>query len=58
MASIGILLAFNLMKNPLHLNLELKYTRKSLRFVGKTVVTLIVPLLILLIFINPLYESI
>jgi hypothetical protein len=55
MAGIGIIIGFNLMKNPSHLNLELNYTRKSLGFLGKTIVTLVIPLAVLLIFLNPLW---
>lgn len=58
MAGVGILLAFNFMRNPSHLHLQLDYTRLSCRFVGKIVVTLIVPVIILAIFLNPLWDKI
>lgn len=58
MAAVGILLAFNFMKNPAHLHLQLDYTRLSLKFIGKILVTLIVPVAILGIFINPLWDKI
>lgn len=58
MAAVGILMAFNLMKNPSHLNLQLNYTRISCKYVGKVVVTILFPVLILLIFVNPLWDKI
>ncbi len=58
MAAVGILFAFNVMKNPAHLYLQLDYTRTSLRFLGKIVVTLIIPLITLGIFLNPLWNKI
>jgi hypothetical protein len=58
MAGVGILLAFNFMRNPSHLHLQLDYTRLSCRFVAKIVVTLIVPVIILAIFLNPLWDKI
>jgi hypothetical protein len=58
MAAVGILSAFNLMENPAYLNLKLDYTRISLRFIGKIVVTVIIPIGLLLIFVNPLWDKI
>ena len=58
MAALGILLAFNFMRNPSHLHLQLDYTRLSFKFLGKIVVTLIVPVAILAIFLNPLWNKI
>jgi hypothetical protein len=58
MAAVGILLAFNFMRNPSHLHLQLDYTRLSLKFLAKIVVTLIVPVAILGIFVNPLWDKI
>ena len=57
MAAVGILLAFNLMRNPSHLHLQLDYTRLSLKFLAKIVVTLIIPVAILGIFANPLWNK-
>lgn len=57
MAAVGILLAFNLMRNPSHLHLQLDYTRLSLKFLAKIVVTLIIPVAILGIFANPLWTK-
>lgn len=58
MAAVGILLAFNFMRNPSHLHLQLDYTRLSLKFLAKIVVTLIIPVAILGIFVNPLWNKI
>ena len=58
MAAVGILMAFNFMKNPAHLYLQLDYTRISLKFLAKIIVTLIIPVIILLIFVNPLWNKI
>lgn len=58
MAAVGILMAFNYMKNPAHLYLQLDYTRISLKFLAKIVVTLIIPIVALLIFVNPLWDKI
>jgi len=58
MAAVGILFAFNFMHNPSYLNLKLDYTRLSLRFLAKTVVTLIIPGVVLGIFVNPLWNKI
>lgn len=58
MAAVGILMAFNFMKNPAHLYLQLDYTRISLKFVAKIIVTLIIPIVTLLIFVNPLWNRI
>lgn len=58
MAAVGILLAFNYVNNPSYLNLKLNYTRLSWRFMAKTVVTLVLPVLVLLIFVNPLWDMI
>lgn len=58
MAAVGIILAFNYMRNPSHLHLQLDYTRLSLRFIGKIIVTLIIPVVVLLIFVNPLWDKI
>ncbi len=57
MAAVGIILAFNYMRNPSHLHLQLDYTRLSLRFVGKIIVTLIIPVVVLLIFVNPFWNK-
>jgi hypothetical protein len=56
MAAIGILFAFNFLHNPSYLNLKLDYTRISFRFIGKTLITLIIPGIILAIFVNPLWN--
>lgn len=58
MAAVGILMAFSFMKNPAHLYLQLDYTRISCRFLGKILVTLIIPIITLLIFVNPLWNKI
>ena len=58
MAALGILAAFNFMRNPSHLHLQLDYTRISGRFLAKIVVTLIIPVIILGIFVNPLWDKI
>lgn len=58
MAAVGILMAFNYMKNPAHLHLQLDYTRISLKFLAKIVITLIIPIIALLIFVNPLWDKI
>lgn len=58
MAAVGILLAFNYMRNPSYLHLQLDYTRLSLKFLAKIVVTLIIPVVILGIFVNPLWDKI
>ena len=58
MAALGILMAFNFMKNPAHLCLQLDYTRISLKFLAKIIVTLIIPIITLLIFVNPLWNKI
>ena len=58
MAAVGILFAFNFMRNPSHLHLQLDYTRLSCRFIAKIVITLIVPVILLGIFVNPLWDKI
>ncbi len=58
MAAVGILFAFNMIKNPAHLYLQLDYTRISWRFLGKIIVTLIIPIITLAIFVNPLWNNI
>jgi hypothetical protein len=58
MAISGMLLAFNLLKNPSNLAKQLGYSRLSCRFLGKLLITLIVPLVVLAIFVNPLWDKI
>ncbi len=58
MAAVGILFAFNMIRNPAHLYLQLDYTRISWRFLGKIIVTLIIPIITLAIFVNPLWNRI
>lgn len=58
MAGVGILFAFNFMKNPSHLYLQLDYTRFSFRFLKKILLTLLIPVIIVAAFLNPLWNKV
>jgi len=58
MAISGMFLAFNLLKNPANLAKQLSYSRLSCKFLGKLCITLIIPLVALAIFVNPLWDKI
>lgn len=58
MAAVGILAAFNFMKNPAHLSCELSYSKCSFKFLGRFLITIIIPGIIVAIFLNPLWQRI
>ena len=55
MVSIGIVCAFNLMHQPGYLVQKLQYSRLSSKYMLKFIVTLLIPLSIVAIFLNPLW---
>ena len=58
MAAIGILFSFNYIKNPTYLALELTYTKCSWKFLGRWLITLVLPAIVAAIFLNPLWTKI
>ncbi len=57
-AGFGVILGFSYMKKPYNLAKVLSYTRISIKFVAKLLITIVVGLIPLVIFLNPLWHNI
>lgn len=58
MAGFGTLLGLNYIRHPTNLTKMLHYSRMSLKFIGKFILTLIITLIPLVVFMNPLWNKI
>jgi hypothetical protein len=58
MAAVAIMLAFSFMQKPAYLVQKLQYSRLTLKYMGKFLVTLLIPLAIVGVFLNPLWQKI
>jgi len=57
-AGFGVILGFNYLKQPHNLAKILNYSRPSLKFIGKLIITIVIGLIPIVIFLNPLWHKI